>query len=207
MKLTSESKFFLGIIAGTAFIIIAAVALLSQPAKPIAKDKLITPTTYTTGNKDAAVWLVEFSDFDCSACKIFSPTVEQLITDNKETLLFAHRHFPLPQHLFAVSAAVAVESAGRQDKFWEMWKLLYNEPSLTESSVSTMVKTIQLDEKQFASDSANPAITARIQQDQEFGNSLGITATPTFFLNGVKLEIGTPDALKKAVEEKLKNID
>jgi len=205
MKLTSESKFFAGIVLGTFIIIIAAVTLLSQPAKPIERDTLITPTTHATGNKDAAVWLVEFSDFDCLACKIFSPTVEQLIADHKETLLFAHRHFPLSQHLFALPAAVAAESAGRQDKFWEMWKLLYNEPSLTESSVSAMVKTLQLDEKQFAFDSADPGIIARIQQDQEFGDSLGITATPTFYLNGVKLEAGTPDALKKAVEEKLKN--
>jgi protein-disulfide isomerase len=204
MKLTNESKFFAGIVFGTLIIIVAAVMLLSQPAKPVDKEKLITSSTHTIGNNDAKVWLVEFSDFECPACKLFSKTIETLITDHKETLLFAHRHYPLPQHLFAVKAAIAAESAGRQGKFWEMWKLLYDEPQLSASTVSAMVKTLNLDEQQFASDSNDPTIAGLIEEDQAFGESLGITATPTFYLNGVKLDVRTPAELKIKVEEAIK---
>ncbi|HCM81845.1 MAG: hypothetical protein UW52_C0054G0008 [Candidatus Gottesmanbacteria bacterium GW2011_GWA1_44_24b] len=203
MKLTSESKFFLGIIVGTILIVVIAVILLSRPQKPIEKDRLITPATYTSGNKNANVWLVEFSDFECPACKLFAKTIETLINDNKDALLFAHRHYPLPQHLFSVKAAVSAEAAGKQGKFWEMWKELYAAQTLSESSVSAIVKTLGLDEKKFASDSADPSLQALVEQDKQFGVSLGINATPTFFLNGVKLDIGKPDDLKRKVEEAL----
>jgi len=205
MKLTSESKFFIGIIGLTILIIVGAVILLSQPAKPIAKELLIPASTPIRGNKEAKTWLVEFSDFECPACKLFSKTIETLISDHKETLLFAHRHFPLAQHPFAINAALAVESAGRQDKFWEMWKLLYDEPRLSDSTISAMVKILQLDEQKFASDSADPALLSFIEKDRQFGESLNVTATPTFYLNGVKLDVGTPEDLKIKVEESITN--
>lgn len=201
MKLTSESKFFLSVAIGTVAVIGIAVLFLSQPAKPIEKNKLITPTTNVTGNKDAKTWLVEFSDFECPACRVFAPTVEKLVSDHKDTLFYAHRHFPLPQHLYSTKAAIAAEAAGRQGKFWEAAKKLYEATPLSDSAVAAMVKDLGLDEKKFATDSGDPSIKSKIDDDEQFGTALGINATPTFFLNGVKLNVGTPEELKKKVEE------
>jgi protein-disulfide isomerase len=205
MKLTSESKFFLGIIGGTILILITAVIFLSQPTKPIEKSRLIGQATHTTGNTDSNVWLAEFSDFECPACRVFAPTIETLITDHKDTLLFVYRHFPLPQHLFSMKSAIAAEAAGKQNKFWEMSSALYKEPTLSDTSITALGKTLGLNEDQYASDSANPAIEAAITEDVQLGDAIGIRATPTFFLNGVKLEVKTPDDLKKKVENFINN--
>jgi protein-disulfide isomerase len=205
MKLTGESKFFLGIIGGTILVLVVAVLFLSQPSKPIEKSRLINPKTHTTGNVDAKTWLVEFSDFECPACRVFTPTVEALIADHKDQLLFAHRHFPLPQHLFSMKSAIAAEAAGKQNKFWEMAHALYKEPTLSDSSIAAIPKTLQLNEEQFASDSANPAIEAAITEDVQLGDAIGIRATPTFFLNGMKLEVKSPEELKQKVEEAIKS--
>jgi protein-disulfide isomerase len=205
MKLTSESKFFLGIVVGTFLIIIVAVVLLSRPPKPIEKNKLITPETHTLGNKDANVWLVEFSDFECPACHAFAHTVIELANAHKDTLFIAYRHFPLPQHPYAEKAAIAAESAGRQGKFWDMGQLLFdNQNNLSDPLVASLAASLSLDMEKFTQDSKNPSIQTLIDADKTYGEQLNLTATPTFFLNGVKLDVGTPEELKRMIEEKLR---
>jgi len=201
MKLTSESKFFLGIIAATALIVVAAVIILSQPQKPIAKEELIPASAFTRGNKDAKTWLVEFSDFQCPACHAFANTIDELAEKYPDTLLIAHRHFPLPQHPFAVPSAIAAEAAGQQGKFWDMWRIIFdNQENLSDQLIARLAASLSLDMQKFASDSADPAVLIRIQNDMKYGEQLGINATPTFYLNGVKLEVANPDELKKEVE-------
>jgi len=204
MKLTSESKFFIGIIAATAFIVIAAVILLSQPQKPIAKNELITQMTNTIGNKDARVWLVEFSDFQCPACHAFANTIDELALAHKDDLLIAYRHFPLPQHPLAQKTAIAAEAAGAQGKFWDMEKLLFdNQESISDQTIASLAASLSLNMTQFTKDNADPALKTLVINDKQYGEQLGLTATPTFFLNGVKLEVASPDELKKKVENAL----
>jgi len=204
MKLTSESKFFVGIIGLTVLIIVGAVILLSQPAKPIAKELLIPASAPVRGNKDAKTWLVEFSDFQCPACKAFTATVDELATKNPDTLYVAYRHFPLSQHPLAQKAAIAAEAAGAQGKFWDMDKLLFgSQDTLTDAKFTELAKSLNLDMTAFASASSNPKTLEKITSDVAYGNSLGINATPTFFLNGVKLELGNPEDLKLKVENAL----
>ena len=204
MKLTSESKFFLSIILGTLAIIGIAVILLSKPPKPIAKDQLILPTTYTMGNKDAKVWLVEFSDFQCPACHAFAHTVNELAATHKDNLFIAYRHFPLPQHAFATKAGIAAEAAGKQEKFWEMGDLLFdNQNTLSDSLVASLAASLSLNAEQFSGDLKDFTLKTRVETDQAYGEQLRLTATPTFFLNGVKLDVGRPEDLKAKVEEAL----
>jgi protein-disulfide isomerase len=204
MKLTSESKFFIGIIAATVFIVIAAVILLSQPQKPIAKELLIPASAPTRGNKNAKTWLVEFSDFQCPACKAFAAVVDELATKYPDTLFIAYHHFPLPQHPLALKAGIAAEAAGAQGKFWDMEKLLFaNQDTLSEVKFAELAGQLKLDMTAFASASSDTKIVDKINTDVSYGNKLGLNATPTFFLNGVKLEVASPDELKKKVENAL----
>jgi len=206
MKLTSETKMFLGIIIGTLCVIGVAVVFLSQPPKPIEKSKLITPTTHTLGSAEAKVWLVEFSDFRCPACHAFADAVEELVTAHKDTLLLAYRYFPLPQHPYSQKAAIAAEAAGRQNKFWEMGALLFNnQDSLSDVTVASVAASLALDIPKFSADIQDPALKALIESDVAYGEQIRITATPTFFLNGVKLDVGTPDDLKQKVVEAINN--
>lgn len=202
MKLTSETKLFIGIFAFTAIIITIAMVIMTRPAKPIAKGLLILPTTYTKGPKDAPVWLVEFSDFQCPACKAFSGTVADLIKKYPDRLLIAYRYFPLDLHPQSVPAAIAAESAGKQGKFWEMEQLLFaNQDRFSDTLYTELAAQLGLDMNAFTASIQDPATKQAVTNDTTYGNSIGISATPTFFLNGVKLSLLAPADLTKEVEK------
>ena len=202
MKLTSETKLFIGIFTFTAIIIAVAMVIMTRPAKPIAKEYLILPTTYTKGAKDASVWLVEFSDFQCPACKAFSSVVSDLSKKYPDKLLVAYRYFPLDSHPQSIPAAIAAESAGIQGKFWEMEQLLFaSQEKLNNSLYVELAKQLQLDTEKFTKDSQDLTVKQLIVNDSQYGISIGINATPTFFLNGVKLNLLTPGDLTKEVEK------
>jgi protein-disulfide isomerase len=202
MKLTSETKLFIGIFAFTAIIITIAMIIMTRPAKPIVKEQLILPTTYTKGPKDAPIWLVEFSDFQCPACKAFSGVVADLIKKYPDKLLVAYRYFPLDIHPQSVPAAIAAESAGKQGKFWEMEQLLFaNQDRFSDTLYNELATQLGLDMNAFKASLTDLNTKQIITNDTNFGNSVGINATPTFFLNGVKLTLYTPADLTKEVEK------
>lgn len=202
MKLTSETKLFIGIFAFTAIIIAIAMFIMTRPSKPIAKEELILPTTYTKGAKDASIWLVEFSDFQCPACKEFSAVITDLIAKYPEKLLVAYRFFPLDIHPQSVPSAIAAQSAGIQGKFWEMKQLLFaSQDRFSEVLYNELAGQLGLDMDAFRQSLKDPTTKQIITNDVGYGNSIGINATPTFFLNGVKLTLYTPADLVKEVEK------
>jgi len=205
VKLTSETKLFIGIFAFTILIITVAMVIMTRPTKPLTKEELILPTTNTKGQKDAPVWLVEFSDFQCPACKAFSGVVADLISKYPDKLLIAYRYFPLDIHPQAIPSAIAAEAAGKQGKFWEMEQLLFaNQERLNEAPYKDFANALGLNLDRFENDLFNPEANAIIKKlvmaDVSYGNSIGINATPTFFLNGVKLNLLAPADLTKEVE-------
>jgi protein-disulfide isomerase len=202
MRLTSESKILLAVIAVTIGIIAVAAILMTRPAPALTRENLIPADAHTKGNPKAQVYLVEFSDFQCSACAAFKPIVDQIINNNKEKLLFAHRHYPLPQNLLAQKAAQATEAAGQAGKFWEMFDLIFaNSANLTEPMLFDFAHQLGLDEEQFAADLKNGTYISRVQEDIAAGEKLGLNATPTFFLNGKKLKLTNFTDLSTAVEQ------
>jgi protein-disulfide isomerase len=171
-----------------------------------------TIVKHVTGKQDAAVTLVEYSDFQCSACGAYYPIVEQIIAKYKDQISFEYRHYPLTTiHANAFAAARASEAAGKQDKFWEMYRLLFvNQPAWSESSSATKMfegyaKQLGLDpvryKADFGSSQTNGAINASIQ---EF-NKRGLPkATPTFLLNGKKIQPRDAEDFSKLIDQQLK---
>lgn len=210
MKLTSESKFFISILVVTIAIIGIAAVVMTQPEKPpvpVAREELIPSDAHTKGNASASAYLVEFSDYECPSCRIFESTIEKLIEQHKDTLLFSYRHFPLPGHQYAVPAAVAAEAAAKQGKFWEAGKLLFeNQNKFSEEFFSTQfAKLAQLDELQFKKDVASQEVKDIVARSLAQARSLKLPGTPSFFLNGVHLKnLESPEDLVTAVEEALK---
>lgn len=212
MKFTGETKIFLGILAATVAIIGIAVFFVSKPATPptpLPRETLIAADAHAIGNASASAYLVEFSDFQCPACRAFAPTVDALVNKYNDKLLFVYRHFPLDQHAFAVPAALAAEAAGKQGKFWEMYTLLFiNQDKFSDAPWKDLANQLSLNLDQFEVDTLNPesktALLAKIEKDRTAGIELGVNATPTFFLNGRKLTITNPGDLKNAVEEMIK---
>lgn len=209
MKLTGESKIFLGILATTVTIIGIAVFLFSKPTplpKPIAREDLVSPDSFSIGNASASAYLVEFSDFQCPACRAFAPTVDELITKYSDKLLFVYRHYPLSQHTFAKPAAMAAEAAGEQGKFWEMGKLLFaNQDSFSATPWDRLADGLKLDRNKFDLAMKSETLKAKIDRDETAAIRLGLPGTPSFFLNGVKLTVASPGELKKTVENVIIN--
>lgn len=202
MKLTDESKLFIGIILATFVIIGIGIAFFTKPAPILPRQELIPPGTNTLGSEKAKVFLVEFSDFQCSSCKEFYPIVNQLFEKYKDKLIVAYRHFPLEKHPFSQKEALAVEAAGAQGKFWQMHDLLFDsQERISDDLIIDLAKQLNLDLGKFQKDMQEEKLKEKILSDKAYGEKIGIDATPTFFLNGQKLTLYSFDDLRKQVEQ------
>lgn len=200
MTLTSEAKLLLGMIGVTILILVGAVFFLSRPARTLERIQLITNETLTTGNASASAYLVEFSDFQCPACRAYQPAVKQILSQYKNQLTFAYRHFPLDQHPLAIPAGQAAEAAGKQGKFWEAHDQLFtDQDKFSEEYFARFADLLKLDKPQFDKDKARAEVKDKIERDRVAGLGFGVNATPTFFLNGQKLNLTTPEELVNAV--------
>ena len=208
MKLTGESKVLLGILTATIAIIGIAVFFFSKPApppRPVAREELVTADSFFIGNASASAWLVEFSDFQCPACRAFMPVVDGLVTKYPDKLLFVYRHFPLVKHEYAKPAAMAAEAAGEQGKFWEMAKLLFeNQDRFSTAPLTSLADELKLDRKKFDAGLNSQDIKAKVDRDETAAIQLKLPGTPSFFLNGVRLTVASPGELKTVVEESIR---
>jgi protein-disulfide isomerase len=154
----------------------------------------IVDDDYIKGNKEAAVTLIEYLDFECEACGAYYPMVKQLSDELGDDVKFVSRYFPLPGHKNGMNAALAVEASGRQGKYWEMHDLLFeNQKTWGEKRVSDpsifedYAKQLGLNLKQFEQDVDSKEVRERVRRDIDSGKKLGVNGTPSFFLNGEKI--------------------
>ena len=166
------------------------------------------------GEKEAAATLIEYSDFQCPACGSYYPIVKKVTEDLSAKVRFAYRHFPLPQHKNAKLAATVAEAAGRQGKFWEMHDLIFqNQSDWSEDKNAAVLfakyaQDIGLDLARFQTDIASDDIKAKIENDYKSGVKAGVNSTPSFFLNGKKMDNPRNyDEFKNAIEQTLGQSD
>src|ERR1041384_587969 len=168
---------------------------------------------HATGRADAPLTLEEFGDYQCPPCGNFYPEVEKIRTDYGDKLHFIFRQFPLTRaHQNALVAAHAAEAAGQQGKFWEMHDRLFrNQKSWANDANARAVfeayaAALGLDVERFRRDMNSAEVDARIVADHERAQSLGVTSTPTFFLNGPELppeKLQTPADLRPMLDAAL----
>jgi protein-disulfide isomerase len=205
MNISGETKFFAGIAIVTVAILIGAAFFFAKPQPAVPIEKLITSAAHTTGNPQAKVSLVEFSDFECPACGAAYPSVKQVVAQYKDQLLFATRNFPLDQHPNSHLAAEAAEAASAQGKYWEMHDLLFeNQQNLSLDTMKKLAADLKLDTDRFASEVGEEKYKDLIQKDVDDGTALGVNSTPTFFLNGKKLNLLNFSDLKSEIDNALK---
>ena len=162
------------------------------------------------GDKEALATLIEYSDFQCPACGSYYPIVKKVTEDLSAKVRFAYRHFPLPQHKNAKLAATVAEAAGKQGKFWEMHDLIFqNQSDWSEEKNAAVLfakyaQDIGLDLARFQTDIASDDIKAKIENDYKSGVKAGVHSTPSFFLNGKKMDNPRNyDEFKNAIEQTL----
>lgn len=148
------------------------------------------------GNK--GVVLVEYGDFQCPSCGAYFPVLQEVKEKYGDDITFQFRNFPLTQiHQNAMAAHRAAEAASKQDKFWEMHDLLYTRQNSWNSSqnvaqiMEDYASELGLNVEQFKTDYQSAEVNAVINADIAVGNDLKVSGTPTFFINGEKVE--TPD--------------
>jgi protein-disulfide isomerase len=141
------------------------------------------------GNASAAITLVEYGDFECPHCKHAHLLIKRLLREKGNDFNFVFRNFPLQEvHPHAYTAAITAEAAGKQDKFWEMHDLIFeNQDRLNTNFLMSLSESIGLDMKQFAKDSKSTEIQNKIEMDFESGVRSGVNGTPGFFINGSSL--------------------
>lgn len=155
---------------------------------------------------DDAVAFVEFLDFECEACRAAHPAITELRTRYGDEVSFVVRNFPL--HTNSEAAGQAAEAAAAQGRFIEMMDLLFEtQPEWGEKSTSQeevffgFAEQLGLDMEQFTEVYRDPATLEKIRRDQADGQALGVSGTPTFFLDGEMLQPTSFDELVAAVED------
>lgn len=158
--------------------------------------KQIQQDDHAKYGKDKKVTLIEYGDFQCPTCGSYYPLVKQVAEQYKDQVNFVFRHFPIiSSHPNAFAAARAAEAASNQGKFWEMHDKLFetqqawgqtaaNQQSLFES----YAEELGLNMEQFKQDYASQAVADRINRDVSSAKQFGISGTPTFILNGEKIQ-------------------
>lgn len=152
---------------------------------------------------------VEFLDFECEACLAVFPVIEKLRERYGEQVSFVVRHMPL--HSNSVDAALAAEAAAEQGEFEAMYQRLFEtvEGTWGHKEVSQreeffrLAESLGLDMERFKATYDDPKTLQRIQQSKRDGETLGVPGTPTFFLDGERLDPRSTADLENAFEAAL----
>ena len=191
------SKGFLAVIAIVILLFVGIFAFSGHKSNSDSKSSSgSTPTNHVEGQGKSGVTLVEYGDYQCPYCEQYYPIVKQVAAEFNDQITFQFRNFPLTSvHQNAFAGARAAEAAAAQGKFWQMHDLLYdNQSQWSESKNPTSyfqdyAKLLGLNVKQFNKDYSSNKVNDAINADTAAGNKLQISGTPTFFLDGKKMNV------------------
>ncbi len=209
-----EGKFISGLVIVVALLFAYYFYATSSDVTSPTQEITISETDHVRGKQDAKLTIVEFGDYQCPACGVYEPLIRQVTEDNKDILKVVFRHFPLIQiHQNALLGAKAAEAAGVQGKFWEMHEMLYDKQEEWSKGMNAhdfimnYATTLGLNTKKFSEDLNSKVIEEKILAEFREGVKLGVQGTPTFFLNGKKIENPTSlEAFNKLILETAANL-
>lgn len=207
--MSSDGKFFILVVIAAVIVLGGIIAFGGKNKSPTSSEtKIDTQTGQKLGPDSASVKIIEFGDFQCPACALAAPELRRAEEKNRNQVQVIYRHFPLPSHNNAVISAISSEAAGEQNKFWEMYDLLYSrqqEWSAANNPEDIFVgyaDSIGLDENRFRNDLKSDRLKSRIESDKTYANSLGVNQTPTFYINDKQvIGVQPADAWQKLIEE------
>jgi len=138
------------------------------------------------GTVDAPVTIVEFADFECPYCQEVEQSLQKVMEKYKGKVRLGFRDFPLRQiHPGAQLAAEAARCAGEQGRYWEYHDVLYtNQAKLDQGSLREYARTVNLDLARFEACLTSGKFLGPVEGDLQAGAKLGVSATPTFYING-----------------------
>ena len=171
------------------------------------------------GPADAPVALVEFYDPECESCREFSPRIKRILKEYDGKIRFVVRYMPL--HTNSVAAAVVTEAAGEQGKYWEMQELLFRRQSEWGAGHGSHAASgghappialferyaaeLGLDVQRLRNSVSQSRHVSKVERDRKDGQSLGVSKTPTFFVNGRRLARFSEEDLRSLINNELGN--
>lgn len=201
-------------ILGIFLLLFGVYKLVNQPVQTdFPQARQIKTNDHIRWSSEKKNILVEYSDLQCPSCKgahDFLKTIEASGSADFEItkkVTFIFRYFPLYQiHDKAYLSAYAAEAAGIQGKFWEMSDLLFNNQQTWSTSNNpkdfflSYAKELELDVDRFKKDSDSTEVKNRVSEDLREAEQMGVSSTPTFFLNGQKVDVNSYDEFKKVLK-------
>ena len=211
-------KRFFAVIAVIVAVFVGVAVVTNHKKDDTAKNDTTSAsqgTSHSKGSNDAKVTLIEYGDYQCPACEQYYPIINQVLDAYGDKVKFEFRNYPLTNmHPNAYAAARAAEAASLQNKFWEMHDMLYDSinwqtwtvANNPQTNFNSYAQTLGLDVAKFQSDFSSSKVNDLIRADMAKGDAIKITATPTFVLNGKKLDsVGASvDAFKAIIDPELK---
>jgi protein-disulfide isomerase len=181
----------------------AVQTYLTPPEPPV--YKIATDDQPSKGSQSATVTVVEFTDYQCPSCAAAQPTLERLIAEYGDRVRFVVRDFPLQMHADARKAAEAAEAAREQGKYWDFTAILFrNQSALKPEQLKQYAQVLGLDLAKFGAALDSGRFADAVQRDLNDGERVGVTGTPTFFVNGRRAADASYETLKAALDAALK---
>jgi protein-disulfide isomerase len=175
----------------------------------------VEPGDFTRGPEDAPVTIVEFTDFQCPYCRAGWSEVDKTLTQYGDKVRLVFKNFPLDKtcndtmtqqlHPFACRAAIVARCVGEKDDslFWKAHDLLFTVSDLSDEVLERIPAELSLKPKDIQACLSSDETVARIQRDIRQAQELGVTATPSFFLNGRPVADYRDGSLSRLVEHVL----
>ncbi|HYX37703.1 MAG TPA: thioredoxin domain-containing protein [Oligoflexus sp.] len=195
--------------AGTSAQVIHAEPVLSIPVKPTDSVRYGPGNSKEPGlckGDDCAITVVEYTDYQCSYCEKGHATTQRLLKDYQGRIRWIVRDFPLPGHPRAKRAAVAAQCAKDQGQYWGMHDAIFkNQDALGEGDLRKMAQSIGLNTETFDSCMNQPEGHEKsINENIKSGQTLGVSGTPTYFVNGQRIAGALPyEEFKRVIDKTL----
>jgi len=176
--------------------------LIAEPEVPV--QAISVDDDPVRGDANAAVTIVEFTDFQCPSCAAMSPVLDEVLKTYGNKVRLVVRDFPLAMHANARKAAEAANAANAQGKFFEYAALLFKrQDALDVPSLKKYASELGLDRARFDAALDSGKYAAEIKHDMDDGQIYGVGSTPTIFVNGRMLRTLSSEGLRAAIDQAL----
>jgi protein-disulfide isomerase len=149
-------------------------------------ESLVPAYSPKQGPDNAAITIVEFSDFECPFCAQSMPILEDVLQEYSGLVRFVYRHMPIDElHPNAWKASIASTCANEQDAFWSYHDRLFLEQNdLSKTNLFTIAENMNFDMSAFTNCFDSEKYSYQVRKDMNDGAELGLEGTPTFYING-----------------------
>ena len=179
----------------------------APPSQPDSQGAAAVSGHPQRGDDNAAVTMVEYSDFQCPFCREADASVHQVLEKYGDQVRLVYMDFPMPSHKHAMDAAIAARCADEQGQFWAYHDALFGNPSeLSTDALKTTAAQLGLDSATFDTCLDERKYESAVEADRTQGEAAGLRGIPYFIIGDHHMDGAQPPAaLEAAIDEELRN--